>query len=248
MVLGAFAEVSQNLGLRVRRISGGRRGADLLLATHKEGTGASRLIIAGTHGDEPAGVFGLFHFLLKMQSTGRLKNAPPFAILPLISPTAFAKATRSNAWGEDANRGFSSAAKECKGEFERPSREGLTLLRNAKTLRSLSGDAVLSLHEDVDASQFYLYAYEKANAPSLASLALRDLGSQRFGLVPDSDFFEGSKVHQGIIQNDLNSGAFDEFLFLNGASRVFVTETPVKRPLAERVGVNTSLVRKFLSI
>jgi hypothetical protein len=244
--LAEFLNLCKTIGLKPSLLNGEQGLPSLLFATHGTPSRDSRLILGGLHGDEPAGVLGILLFLRRIASAGNLHSYPPFAILPLVSPTAFGLARRTNAWNENANRGYFPATKQGNEEAQRPSREGYTILEHFETVVRHAPAGTLALHEDIDTQEFYLYAYEENDVPTEATLRIRDKGRDRFGTVTCDPHFPEGPVNGGIIHNDIGSGALDEVLFLAGSKMVVVSETPGKRPLEERTELNADLVTTFL--
>jgi predicted deacylase len=209
----------------------------------------SKLVLAGIHGDEPAGVIGLLSFLfLLLERPGFRRQLGSFALVPMMSPSAFERQTRHNVHDEDVNRGFSVAGVVADGNGQsEPSFEGRILSENLATLSHWAQHSVLALHEDRDANAFYLYDFNETRDPSMLALKLRDCGAKLFGVVPDSDSFEGSAVREGIILNHMVHGALDELFFERFRVPVFVTETPGLRALEERAEASLRLLQVFFS-
>ncbi len=245
-VISEFISLSKALGLKVSALKSKNHMPSLVFATHRESSHESRLILAGTHGDEPAGVLGILAFLRNILLKNELAKYPPFAILPLVSPSAYGLAQRNNAWSENANRGYHTKNTRCAEAVVHPSREGQTLVENISTLLKHSKNGAMSLHEDTDTSQFYLYSYQKSTLPGVTPHAMSELGSQFFGKIADSDNFENSRIRDGIVHNDFGAGALDELLYTEGCPLVLVTETPGKQNLILRTHVNALLSRAFL--
>lgn len=241
-----FIQFCKRLGMRISPLRGQGNHPSILFATHQEANNKARLVMAGTHGDEPAGVLGMLQFLNERILKNDLAEFPPFAFIPMVSPTAYGLATRKNAWNENANRGYHTQKIRCHEACETPSREGRTLLENAQKLLKFSQAGALSMHEDVDAHEFYLYAYENTNNPTMLVHQLNDIGASYFGKIADSDCFENAAIRDGIIFNDFGAGAFDECLHIAGTPTVIVTETPAKQALDDRIHLNTKLIETFL--
>ena len=149
----------------------------------------SPLVLAG---DEPAGPWGILRFLeTKAPTFGQHVNVSFFA--PVINPTGFRALRRVNDWGEDPNRGF------CHNQVDQPalSREGRILLEHLDDLRLLAADGFVSLHEDTEQEQFYLYTFEESDGPGLFSDMLRTVGTKYFPLVPGG-MIDGSLINGGL--------------------------------------------------
>jgi predicted deacylase len=221
----------------------------VLMLTRGEPKSRSKLVLAGIHGDEPAGVIGLLSFLfLLSEKPGLRRQLGTFALVPMLSPSAFERQTRCNVWNEDANRGFRvKGVNPGNQEQGEPSFEGRILFENLSVLKSWAQHSVLALHEDCDAKEFYLYDFNNTQSPSAQALKLRDCGVKLFGAVPDSANFEGSVVRDGIILNHLLHGAVDELFFEQFGVPVVVTETPGLKALDKRAEASSRLIQVFLS-
>lgn len=210
----------------------------LFLTPSKLNDGPKVLIAAGFHGDEPAGCWGIIHFLENAPTI--LGNTLNVSFLPLVNPTGFRLNKRTNTWDEDPNRGFyhtdSTAIKL--------SREGHILLSHFSKLKSLGKHGFLSLHEDVDLQQFYLYTFEATNAPTAFSEILRDEERKFFSVYPDGTL-EGGILRDGIIFRQCD-GSFEDLMFHQGIPRTACTETPGKIDINVRIAANSSLISAFV--
>ncbi len=209
----------------------------------------SKLVLAGIHGDEPAGVIGLLSFLFQLlERPGLRRQLGSFALVPMMSPSAFECQTRHNVHDEDVNRGFAvTGVAVSDSQQAEPSFEGKILSENLATLSLWAQHSVLALHEDRDEKSFYIYDFNESGSPSALAQKLRDCGAKLFGTVPDSDSFEGSVIRDGIILNHLQHGALDELFFERFRVPVFVTETPGLRGLDARAEASLRLLLVFLA-
>ena len=98
-------------------------------------------ISAGVHGDEPAGVWAL----LSLVADGLLDARYSYRLWPCFNPTGFTAGTRANAEGIDVNRSFG------RGGTSPEAKAILTANRDRAFALSID------LHEDHEASGFYLY-------------------------------------------------------------------------------------------
>ncbi len=109
-------------------------------AYSRKGDGPLVLLSAGIHGDEPAGPLAALAFL-QQQPTSKLN----WLITPLLNPTGLAAGTRENQQGLDLNRDYHQPkSTEIKAH--------LAWLEHQPT-----PELFLALHEDYDATGFYLY-------------------------------------------------------------------------------------------
>ncbi len=249
-LMSMYLRVAARLGMAEHWLTSHKEDSHaVLMLTMGQPGPRSKLVLAGIHGDEPAGVIGLLSFLtLLLKRPGLRRQVGSFALVPLLSPSAFELQTRLNAWDEDANRGFRIAGVPDENlQQSEPSLEGKILFENLLLLKDWARHSVLALHEDCDAKEFYLYDFNKTQSPSVLSQRLRDCGTKIFGSVPDSGSFEGSVVSDGIILNHLFHGAMDELFFERFGVPVVVTETPGLRDLDKRAEASSRLIQVFLS-
>lgn len=203
--------------------------------------GKQRLISAGFHGEEPAGPWGILHFLSCLEPT-KLTHIN-LNILPLVNPTGFAKGRRLNNWGENPNRGFPHPSMT-ESTAEQASLEGLALLENLDLLKAASKDGFLTCHEDVCGANGYVYTYESQHEPGTFSKALRDTLACYFPIVADGEV-DGCRVNDGIIFNHFDS-SFESFLVSSGITLACCSETPGMQNLDLRIQANAELISAFL--
>ncbi|MBC8457362.1 MAG: succinylglutamate desuccinylase/aspartoacylase family protein [Deltaproteobacteria bacterium] len=185
-------QLASKRGFLVQKL--GNTGSDpIILVTPKElNSGPNLLIAAGFHGDEPAGCWGILHFLETVSPD--LLSKSNLSFLPLVNPSGFRHGKRTNDGGENPNSGFCHTNS---GQPE-PSREGLILVKHLPMLKSLAKDGFLSLHEDIELEQFYIYTFENADVPGPFSEALRAEAAKFTEPYPDGRL-EGGLVCNGII-------------------------------------------------
>ncbi len=181
--------------------------------------------------------WGILRFLeTKAPTFGQHVNV---SFLPVINPTGFRALRRVNDWGEDPNRGF------CHNQVDQPalSREGRILLEHLDDLRLLAADGFVSLHEDTEQEQFYLYTFEESDGPGLFSDMLRTVGTKYFPLVPGG-IIDGSLINGGLSFRHCDS-SFEDCLFHAGVPRTACTETPGLLDIQYRITANAEIIRAF---
>jgi protein MpaA len=140
-VASAWRSLRPQTGLRLREVACVGAPRTLLLAE----LGDPRLpvvsISAGVHGDEPGGVWAL----LSLVRDGLLDPRYSYRLWPCLNPTGFDAGTRTNAEGTDVNRSFSRGGTS-------PEAKAILTANRDRTF-ALSID----LHEDHEATGFYLY-------------------------------------------------------------------------------------------
>ena len=121
--------------------------------------GPTILLSTGIHGDEPAGPLAALAFL---------ESGPPsdfnWLITPLLNPTGIALGTRENAAGLDLNRDY--------GQAQSPEIQA----HLAWLAQQRCPDLFISLHEDYDATGFYLYEIQLAGRASIHQQIFRPSG------------------------------------------------------------------------
>jgi predicted deacylase len=209
----------------------------LLLVQPPRRSGRPRaLVAAGFHGEEPAGCWGLLDLL---ESADDVLEACELSLLPLVNPTGIRAGRRHNDWGENPNNGFCHVV----GPPEL-SREGQFLLDNLELLKGCSHDGFLSLHEDCDATEFYLYTFEQQDSPGDFSEALKEAEEVFFSPMPDG-VVEGATVRGGVIFRSCD-GSFEDRLFHEGIPYTACTETPGRLDLSLRIEANRRITEAFI--
>jgi len=212
----------------------------LLLLPEKVVNGPRLLVAAGFHGDEPAGCWGILHFL--EEDYLRFSRNFNVAFLPLVNPSGFRRGSRINEWQENPNGNFCHTTS---GKPE-PSREGRILLNHLAQLKLLATDAFVSLHEDFEQDRFYIYTFEQTDTPGKFSLALHAELWKFFDPVPDG-IVEGVEVTDGIVFRNCD-GSFEDFLFHEGIPRTACTETPGLLDINRRIEANSSIISGLINL
>jgi protein MpaA len=117
-------------------------GLPLYALTHRTRGPRPRVYLsAGIHGDEPAGPLAL----LELMERGAFDDRAVWFICPLLNPVGFTNRTRENADGIDLNRDYKAL-------------RSLEIQAHARWLQAQPNfDAALCLHEDWEATGYYLY-------------------------------------------------------------------------------------------
>jgi len=143
-------------------------------------------ISTGIHGDEPAGPLAA----LRLISENRLPNHAWLWFCPCLNPTGFRRNTRESAAGHDLNRDY---------------RHRLTPEVQAHVAwleRQPLFDVALCLHEDWEASGFYLYELNPEGHPSLARPVLDAV--QAVCPIDHSPTIDGREAREGLIRPSLD--------------------------------------------
>lgn len=210
--------------------------------------GPRLLIVGGFHGEEQAGPLGILSWLENFDPN--LHPKVNLSFLPIVNPVGFNKCQRYNDEGEKNNCGF------CHPESgDQPSREGVILLKNFPLLKASARHGFLSLHEDIDTTKTYLYAFERTEEPSNLTLQLRGVLTQFFPELLDDEYVvtdakgkERALAQNGIVWK-LCDGSLEDYLFHEGSSHCFVTETPGKDiPIKQRILASQAIIEEFIKL
>ncbi len=202
------------------------------------------LIVAGFHGEEKAGPWGL----LKWLELNREVEAN-ISCIPIVNPTGFNLGKRYNTWGQKSNGGFYHTKKG-----EDPSEEGKILIANRGLIIDSSTGGTLSLHEDITASDYYVYTFEKAKEPGKFTCGLLETLGKHFnkplnGVTVSTDSEDpGPYIVNGVVYKHCD-GSFEDWLFHEGSVRTAVTETPAYRiRLQRRISATVDIIDKFIEL
>jgi protein MpaA len=193
--------------------------------------GAANLYIsAGIHGDEPASPLAALD-LIQRDLLPRELN---LWLCPCLNPTGCSATTRENADGLDLNRDYRQLR----------SPEIQAQVAWLQTLPRL--DLTLLLHEDWEASGFYLYELNPHGLPSLAESMVHAVS--QFGPLDDSPLIDGRPtVAPGIIRPEFDPTARPEWpeaywLYQHKGPLSYTLEAPSDYPLALRTQLLTTAV------
>ena len=173
-------------------------------------------IFATLHGDEPAGLFALIDFLIKLNEDPMLGRDYDLRIYPLCNPTGFIDGTRHSRTGQDLNR-----------EFWRNSVEPEVALLE-KELLTQRFDGIIALHSD-DTSEG-VYGFVKG--ATLTEHLLKPSLSAAAHLLPTnlSAQIDGFHAVEGIIRSGY-PGILSAPPDMHPVPFEIVLETPALAPL-----------------
>jgi hypothetical protein len=180
---------------------------------------------AGIHGDEPAGPLALFTLMAR----GWFDREIAWHVLPMLNPRGMAAGTRESPDGIDLNRDY------------RDSRAAETLAHKAWLRHAgRAYDAALSLHEDWEASGFYLYEMRDEEQASPGWSILQSV--EAVMPIDRSPEIDGFPAVNGFLRPHAGSSLetvreWPEQLFLRGhhTALSYTFETPSALPLESRV-------------
>lgn len=183
---------------------------------------------AGIHGDEIAGPWAIIAFL--KQFNFKKYSGIKVILFPVANPTAFNQKQRLNYLNKNLNSLF------CR---KRLSSENKVLLDALKHERILFFHA---LHEDLDATSFYLYNFERKPEPiyrGIIALAKKHFPINNAALIYNDPAVKGLIINRA-------DGSFEDRMFRDGVPYSMCTETPGQRPLGKRVVLNAKLMYKVM--
>ena len=191
--------------------------------------------VAGIHGDEIGGPYGVLEFLKKQI---RIPESVRLEIIPLANPTGFVKRTRENAAGIDINRQFyeQKLMPECQALWD--------VITNSKI------ELLHTLHEDLDLKTFYLYyTHHKTLATGLRDDVAKKYftifgGEDRKPLAGETHDLYGDKVYEGLIPLPHTKRDTVEDRALEEENIPYITtETPGKANLKNRAMCNRDIMK-----
>lgn len=190
-------------------------------------------ISAGIHGDEPAGPLAVRALLVADRWPAGLE----LYLCPCLNPTGFAYNRRENAAGVDLNRDY------------RDPRSPEVRAHIAWLARQPTFDLALCLHEDWEASGFYLYELNPAGRPSVAEQVIAAVAA--VCPIDRALVIEGKPARDGIVRPAVDlTGRPDwpEAFYLQAhkTRHGYTLEAPSDFPLATRVAALVRAVEVLL--
>lgn len=193
-------------------------------------------VSAGIHGDEPAPPAALLQLLESDVFDARAN----WFLVPMLNPTGFTHGTRENADAIDLNRDYlSPRSSEITAH--------LTWLQSQPRF-----DLALCLHEDWEATGFYLYELNPEQRPTLASVmvatALRHMPIDPAGMIDGRPVAE-----QGIIRPEHEPIRIDQwpealYLLAHHTSLCYTLETPSAYDFDGRVATLHDVVKASIDV
>jgi hypothetical protein len=223
----ALLSECDRLGRAVETI-GSIDGDDInVIHPSQEAIGPSIMVMAGLHGDEIGGPWGILKYLQELDPVSSTR----LTIIPYVNPTGIRLKQRHNKSGQDPNDGFIHDPPSMLSD------EGRVLMNNYEMLFSAAHDGLISLHEDVDMSEFYLYVNEEGS--EFSSMLFSSLNSM---LEPLKD----PEIYGDALKNSVATcclGSFEDLLYHNGVPFIACTEMPGLLPFPLRVNANALLIK-----
>lgn len=208
-----------------------------LLAFTKRSTGVKpRIYISsGVHGDEPAPP----QALLSLLEEGVFDDHAQWFLVPMLNPSGFRSDQRENSTGVDLNRDYlTRGAPETQAHVR-------WLLRQPRF------DLALCLHEDWEASGFYLYELLRDGSDETRAQALRDAAAAHLPIQP-GEVIDGRPISEpGIIRPESDPALRDQwpeaiYLFAHHTNACYTFESPTPSRLQLRILSQCAAVKKAL--
>ena len=192
------------------------------------------LVTAGIHGEEPGSVAGVLRWLESGEWAQWNVN---WSVLPCINPYGWERNQRRNAQQRDINRQFRDVTGCPEAELIKQ------LVKGRRYLFSLD------LHEDVDATGYYLYELRQ-EPPFIGERVVRAIS--RVIPINGEKLIDGNQATGfGLIRRAANLTVLRRrrrwpmayHLFLNCTGHILGSETPVHFPLEQRATAHHMALR-----
>lgn len=208
----------------------------------RSGSGKKRiLVVSGIHGEEPSGPYAIAKFLL---GTKKIEKAQ-IDFIPLVNPDGFKRGTRSTKNGRDLNRWF----------FDKPKRREpmeVKILRKYFVRIKKPYDLLISLHEDPERKEFYLYDIGNGRNSAIIRKVfktVKEAGIQFYSGIDDIEL--KNFAIDGYIPTDPKSRfpTLEEYLSRNRKiRRGLIIEVPGKLELEKKIELAKEILWKILEI
>jgi hypothetical protein len=192
--------------------------------------------IAGLHGDEEGGPYGVLEFL---KSDFHVPKNKKVVIIPLANPVGFKKGKRENGADKDINRHFldKELTDECRCIWDAIKDENVELLH--------------TLHEDPGLETFYLYyTHHKELAEDLRELARKYFniyGKKERKPSDDDTKLYGDRIYDGLIPLPHEiTGTIEDKVLMEKFIPYITTESPGKAKLKDRADFNKNAIKMVI--
>ncbi len=206
-------------------------GCPLVALTRRTPGPRPRIYVStGVHGDEPAPPQALAQLL----ASGVFDARANWFLVPMLNPSGFHRGTRENAAGEDLNRDY------------KDQRTTEVAAHVRWLVRQPRFDLVLCLHEDWEATGFYLYELNPEGRPTLADRILE--GARAHSRIEDAAVIDGRAADAPGIIRPVNDPLLREdwpeaiYLRAHHARLGYTFETASTQPVAQRIATLAAAV------
>ena len=188
-------------------------------------------VSAGIHGDEPAPPLAL----LALIEQGAFDERANWFLCPLLNPVGFIRRSRENADGIDLNRDYKAL-------------RSLEIQAHARWLqRQPNFELTLCVHEDWEATGYYLYELNPNGRPSLARPMIAAVATAC--PIETAAVIDGRAVaERGIIRpvaDPLLRELWPESIYLRAhhTQLGYTLETPSALPLGQRIAAHSAAIK-----
>lgn len=200
----------------------------------KDGREPSIYLSAGIHGDEPGATEGL---LLWAQKNAAALRKMRGLIFPCLNPWGITGNVRLNAEGRDLNRSFH--------DNNMPQ-----IAAQNKILKGRRFDLAITLHEDYDATGYYLYEVPGPK-PHWGEDFIRAAG--KILPIESRGKIEGRAAKDGIVRRAIKPKLMPTWpeafvLYFCHCKRVFTVESPSEFHLDDRVDAHVAVIERAISL
>lgn len=222
---------SKKCGYRVRNL-GNVGGFPIIILVPSTKRPKNVLVSTAFHGEEPAGFYAIIKEMASVKSYRNLN----VSFLPLPNPVGFFKGQRKGVSDKEPNRGFCKVDDDKTEKDNEPTDEGKILLRHKKELLELGRDGFLSMHEDSESANSYVFTFENGSRPGRFSKELLESLRKYFP----------KKGNPTSIEYKVHDGSFEDMMSKLGVPYSACTETPSHEDFDKRVDANKSVLHAFL--
>jgi protein MpaA len=225
-----FASAAVRSGFSARVLTNTPAGP--LLAWERVTAGPKIYVSAGIHGDEPAGPLAL----LSLMEEGYFAADVSWAICPALNPTGLAAGARTNHQGHDLNRDYLVRVTD-------------EVASHAQWLESSPApNLFLSLHEDWETENFYLYEIntgedEPRRAQGILGAVEAWFKPEPGPLIDDHTPRAAGWIYHAPEPDEPHGWPEAIFLAKYGCPLSFTFETPSRGTLKDRVSAQCAAVR-----
>ncbi len=230
-----FASAAQQAGFRPEPF-GEIHGHPLIAHTKRTPGPRPRVYLsAGIHGDEPAPPWAL----LRLMEEGFFDDRCTWFVCPLLNPTGFLARSRENHAKVDLNR-----------DYKNP--QTPEIAAHVRWLRRQPNfDLIICVHEDWEATGFYLYELNPENRPTLANVMIA--AARAHGPIESAGVIDGRPIAEpGIIRpvsDPLLRETWPEAIYLRNhhGALDYTIETPSALPLGHRIATHSAVLKAAIS-
>lgn len=235
LLLRGWRAVARAAGLRLESFASAGKLPICLLRTAAGKDPSTIHLSAGIHGDEPAGPAALLAWAQKNAAQLRTHR---FLIFPCLNPWGLLNNSRYDAQGCDLNRTFADKHPPT------PVRELLQVIKGERFALSLT------LHEDYDATGFYVYEVMR-RAPFWGEKLLRQA---RLHIAIDSRAtIDRRRARAGLVRRQFKPERFPAmpesiYLHRRHSYRTFTMETPSEFGLEQRIAAHVAVIEECVRL